>query len=66
MIAIHLSRLRTLFYSSREAESAPEAESRDSGSGDQDFDQELSDCKKTCNEDNNLGSQGNLNFELSK
>jgi hypothetical protein len=79
VIAIHLSRLRPLFNSSREDEPLPESEtgeetdssdssdsSETSDSDDLEHDVELSVCMKTCNKGNNLGSQGTLNFELSK
>jgi hypothetical protein len=46
----------------QEAETGEETDSSDSsgtsGSGDQDLDFELSNCMKTCNKGNNLGSQG--------
>jgi hypothetical protein len=93
-IAIHLSRLRPLFNSSREEEPLPllpppllpppllpppdaetgeETDSSDSSESSEtsdsdnlEHDVELSVCMKTCNKGNNLGSQGTLNFELSK
>jgi hypothetical protein len=75
VIAIHLSRLRPLFNSSREDEPLPESEtgeetdlsdsSETSDSDDLEHDVELSVCMKTCNKGNNLGSQGTLNFQNS-
>jgi hypothetical protein len=40
--------------------------SETSDSDDLEHDVQLSVCMKTCNKGNNLGSQGTLNFELSK
>jgi hypothetical protein len=60
VIAIHLSRSRPLFNSSRADEP-----SGTSDSDDLDHVVELSVCMKSCNKGNNLGSQGTLNFQNS-